>query len=134
MEAVLRDVRYALRGLRRKPGLAAIAVLTLALGVAANTAVFSVLEALILRPLPISQPESVFFVQGGGFTLSFPNYRDLRDRNRTLSHLAGYRVASMAVDAGAGAAPTWDISRPATTSSSSACNRPPAGSSGPMKM
>jgi predicted permease len=107
MDGILRDTRYAMRNFRRRRSLAAIAVLTLALGVGANTVVFSVLEALILRPLPIHQPESVFFVQAGGFTLSFPNYRDLRDRNRTLSHLAGYRIASMAVDAGAGAAPTW---------------------------
>ena len=108
MDAILRDIVYAVRGLRRNTGLAAIAGLTLALGIGANTVVFGFVEALILRPLPVAQPASVFFVQTTStFTHSFPNYRDLRDRNRTFSHLAGYRLASMAVDAGSGAAPTW---------------------------
>jgi predicted permease len=108
MDAVLRDMRYALRGLRRSRGYTVAAVLTLALGIGANTVVFSFLHALILRPLPIARPESVFFVQStSSFTLSFPNYRDLRDRNRTLSAIAGYRLAWMAIDSGTGAEPAW---------------------------
>jgi len=108
VETTFRDIRYAVRGLLRKPGFAAVAVLTLALGVGANTVVFSVLQALILRPLPIAHPESVLFLQStGGFTHSFPNYRDLRDRNRTFSQLAAYRLSFTGMDTGAGAMPVW---------------------------
>ena len=108
MDDIARDIRYALRGLLRSPGFSAVAVLTLALGIGANTVVFSFLHALILRPLPIPHPESVFFVQRrDSQTHSFPNYRDLRDRNRTFSELAGYRLAWMAVDSGAGSVPSW---------------------------
>lgn len=108
MDTILRDIRYAMRGLLRSRGFFAVAVLTLALGVGANTVVFSFLRALILRPLPIARPESVFFVQSSTtFTHSFPNYRDLRDRNRTLSELAGYRLAWMALDMGSGASQAW---------------------------
>ena len=63
MDRLLGDIRYALRAILRTPGFSSVAVLTLALGVGANTVVFSFLHALILRPLPIAQPESVFFVQ-----------------------------------------------------------------------
>jgi predicted permease len=105
---LLRDVRYALRSLARTRGFTTVAILTLALGISANTVVFSFLDALILRPLPIPHPESVFFVQTAGtFSHSFPNYRDLRDRNLTFSELAGYRLAWMAVDGGADPVPTW---------------------------
>lgn len=108
MDTLVRDVRYAVRGLLRKPAFAAVAVLTLALGVGANTVVFSFLQALILRPLPIAEPESVFFVQPSNtFTHPFPNYRDLRDRNRTFSELAAYRLSFTGVDTGAGAMPVW---------------------------
>src|SRR5688500_15582753 len=97
------DLRLAARRLAKDRGLAVLAIVTLALGVGANTVVFSFLRALILRPLPIAQPESVFFVQSSTtFTHSFPNYRELRDRNRTLSELAGYRLAWMALDMGSG--------------------------------
>jgi len=102
------DLRLAARRLARDRGLAVLAIVTLALGVGANTVVFSFLHALILRPLPIAQPESVFFVQSSTtFTHSLPNYRDLRDRNRTLSELAGYRLAWMALDMGSGASQAW---------------------------
>ena len=108
MDSILRDVRYAVRGLLRTPGFALVTVVTLALGVGANTVVFSFLQALIFRPLPVASPESVFFVQPRGhFAHSFPNYRDLRDRNRTWSHLAGYRLTPMTVDRGAGAGYAW---------------------------
>lgn len=108
LAAIARDIRYTLRQLHRSPMPFAIAIASLALGIGANTVVFSFLHALILRPLPIAQPESVFFVQSrNSFTLSFPNYRDLRDRNRTLSAMAGYRLAWMAIDVGSGAEPMW---------------------------
>lgn len=104
-----RDVRLAIRMLRRAPLFAATAMLTIALGLGANTLVFSVIQGLVFRPLPIAQPERVWFVQqAGSFTShSFPVYRDLRDRNRTFVQLAGYRITMMQVETPQGPAHTW---------------------------
>ncbi len=106
------DLLYALRTLRRSPGFAVVAILSLALGIGANTLVFSVVNALVLKPLPIAKPERVVFVQpeGRGGSLSFPNYRDLRDRNVTFDGLVGYRISPMNIDAsgaGGGALRAW---------------------------
>jgi predicted permease len=104
-----RDMHYAVRTLRRSPGFAATAVVSIALGVGANTLVFSVVNGLVLKPLPISDPSHVVFVQRVGpfVSHSFPLYRDLRDRNVTFEGLAGYRITMMGVDANGGATHEW---------------------------
>lgn len=109
LEDFWRDARLAVRTLRRAPLFAATAIVTVGLGVGANTLVFSVVQALVLRPLPIVEPERVWFVQRVGpfVSHSFPMYRDLRDRNRTFAHLAGYRIAMMQVETPQGPAHTW---------------------------
>ena len=105
------DLRYALRLLVRNPGFAMVAVLSLALGIGANAFVFSVVNALVLRPLPVERPEQLVFLEtkDSGISHSFPNYKDLRDRNRTLAGLAGYRIAPMELESSRGATRIWGL-------------------------
>jgi predicted permease len=99
MSTLWQDLRYAIRMLAKNPGFTLIAVLTLALGIGANTVVFSVLNALVLRPLPVEQPAELAFLENqNGPSHSFPNYKDLRDRNRTFAGLVGYRIAPMELE------------------------------------
>jgi predicted permease len=91
------DIRLALRQLRKAPGFALTAVLTLALAIGANSIVFSVLNALILRPLNVPHPETLFMLERayGADTSpseSYPDYRDLRDRNRSFDSLVLYNI------------------------------------------
>src|SRR5438876_3187396 len=85
---VVRDLRYACRGLSRSPGFTAVVMLTLALGIGANTAIFSLVEALMLRALPVQQPEELALLKlkhpngstAGDF--SYPFFELLRNRNQ----------------------------------------------------
>ena len=109
MRTLLQDVRYAIRLLLKSPGFTLVAVLTLALGIGANAAVFSVVNALVLRPLPVERPSELVFLENAryGPSQSFPNYRDLRDRNQTFAGLVGYRMAPMELETDHGAERIW---------------------------
>ncbi len=102
------DVRLALRQLRKSPGFTLTAVLTLALAIGANAIVFSVLNALILRPLNVPHPETLFMLERfyGSETTpseSYPDYRDLRDRNRSFDSLVLYNImGGVGLDTGQG--------------------------------
>jgi predicted permease len=102
------DIRLALRQLRKAPGFALTAVLTLALAIGANAIVFSVLNALVLRPLNVPHPENLFTLErayGSDTTLSesYPDYRDLRDRNRSFDSLVLYNImGGVGLDTGHG--------------------------------
>ena len=80
------DLRYALRTLRRSPGFTAIAILSLALGIGANTAIFSLIDEVLLKMLPVKDPGRLAVVNRGR-SLSYPLYVDLRDRNQVFSGL-----------------------------------------------
>jgi putative ABC transport system permease protein len=83
------DVRFAIRGFRRNIGLTVVTVVVLALGIGANTAIFSVVDALILRPLPFPEPRELVAIPGG---LMYLDFLDVRAQARTLRDLALYRV------------------------------------------
>jgi putative ABC transport system permease protein len=93
MSTLMQDLRYALRGLRRNPGFTGIAVLTLALGIGANAAIFSVLHGVVLRPLDFHEPERLVRVFGGSTgttTFSGPNFEDLRAEAEVFEELVAY--------------------------------------------
>ena len=96
MSSPFQDIRYALRQLRKNLGFTGVAVLTLALGIGANTAVFSVVDAVMLRPLPYHQPGRLIEAQSINShnpqpsAISYPDFFDWRSQNHTLDHLVSY--------------------------------------------
>jgi predicted permease len=105
-----RDVRYALRQLRRSPGFALTAIITLAFGIGANVVVFGVLNAVILRPLNVAGAERLFQIeqgQAGYNTQSYPDYADYRARNATFSDMAAYRIGDLGLSTGGRAEQCW---------------------------
>ena len=100
-DEMFQDLRYGLRMLMKKPGFTLVAVLTLGLGIGANTAIFSLVNTVLLRPLPIAQPDQVvtlnFGVSGRGVfpLIGYPEYTDYRDRNQSLAGLAAFGGATV---------------------------------------
>src|SRR5690348_7575919 len=96
MEGLMGEIRRSFRILARNPGLTAVAVLSLGLGIGANTVIFSFVNALFLQPLPVHNPAglvSVFTLDSripGALLCSYPNYRDYRDHNRSFASLLSY--------------------------------------------
>jgi len=103
MATIVQDLRYALRTLIKAPAFTAVVVATLALGIGANTAIFSLMDQVLLRALPVERPEELVFLDAPGpnqgrmegpHTFSYPFYRDLRDRNQVFAGMvARYPVA-----------------------------------------
>jgi len=95
MNGLLQDVRYALRQLRKSPGFTFVAVVTLALGIGATTAIFSVIYGVLLRPLPYADPNRIMAIfevtiKGTWNRLADPNFDDFRDLNHTVEEMAKY--------------------------------------------
>ncbi|HEV2864465.1 MAG TPA: ABC transporter permease [Pyrinomonadaceae bacterium] len=99
MESLLQDVRYGVRMLLKKPGFTAVAVIALALGVGANTAIFSVVNGVLLQPLPYPEPERLVRLgewspQVPGMSISYPNLKDWREQNTVFENIAGTQFGS----------------------------------------
>ena len=107
---MLADLKHTLRQLRKSPGFAATAVLTLAIGIGANAVVFSVLNALILKPLALPHAEQLMFLERmpvDSPNQSYLDYRDMRDQTSAFSGLAAYRMESGNLDTGKSPATIW---------------------------
>jgi len=103
LESLWADLKYAVRQFTKHPGFAITAILTLALGIGANVVVFSVLNALILRPLNVPEPQNLYNVEHkehGWYSQSYPDYLDYRDRNSTFSGMVAYDMTSLAFSTG----------------------------------
>jgi len=100
---ITRDVRFALRSYRRAPGFTAVAVLTLALGIGTTTAAFSIIDAVLIRPLPYEKPERIVVLTGRDSlghdipSVSVPTFDDWRDESRSFSAIALYSTARRTV-------------------------------------
>ena len=94
------DVRFAIRVLLRSPGFTATTVLSLALGIGANTAMFSILHALVLRSLPVTDPERLVVVIRNQVSVPYPLFVHLRDQSRTLSGVLAFRTTACRFNAG----------------------------------
>jgi predicted permease len=103
LETLLQDVKFGARTLSKNPGFTLVAVLTLALGIGANTSIFSFVNAVLLRPLPVAEPGRLVYVFGGTRTApynvsSYPDYVDYRDRNEVFSDLIAYSPISLSLN------------------------------------
>ncbi|HEV2802105.1 MAG TPA: ABC transporter permease [Pyrinomonadaceae bacterium] len=107
METLIQDLRYGFRSLLKSKGFTFVAVLALALGIGANSAIFSVVNSVLLRPLPFERPEELVAVQGRNerdgslFTEhSYPNYVDLRDQSQSFAHVVAYSPTTAFITGG----------------------------------
>jgi hypothetical protein len=96
MGTLLQDLKYGLRTLAKAPGFTAIAVIALALGIGANSAMFSIVNSVLLRPIPYPAPERVLMLytsmpQFDDASTSYPNFLDWQQRSRSFEHLAAFR-------------------------------------------
>jgi putative ABC transport system permease protein len=112
VETLFHDLRFGFRRLVKTPGFAVIAVLSLALGIGANTAVFSLVNLILFRPLPVADPEKVVSVSPVGnngelAAFSYPNYLDFRDRNEVLSGLLVSRFIYVSLSRGGNNEKVW---------------------------
>src|SRR5689334_5020774 len=109
MNAILKDFRYALRTLAKSPGFTIVAVLTLALGIGANSAIFSVINGVLLKPLPYAEPQQLVTVWGRFTGIGLPNdrnwfsapeFKDIQELNKSFSDAAAMTDDSFNITGG----------------------------------
>jgi predicted permease len=110
MEALVQDVRYALRALIKSPGFALVAVITLALGIGANTAIFSVVNGVLLQPLPFDRPDQLVWAaeqrrDGGMMSVAWPNFQDWRNAAHSFDGMVAFNGGSTTILGGE--EPVW---------------------------
>ena len=104
MDSIIKDIRYGVRGLLKRPGFTAIALVALALGIGANTAIFSLVNAVVIRPLPFPDPDRLVWVYGnirnGGSraSVSPPDFLDYRSQNKTFEQFAASGTQPLSVN------------------------------------
>ena len=92
MQVIVQNVKFALRSLTKRPAFALTVVTTLALAIGANTAIFSILHALVLRSLPVAEPDRLVVVSVNQLSLPYPLFRYFQDHNTTLDGLLAFRT------------------------------------------
>ncbi|MEY2529191.1 MAG: hypothetical protein QOJ05_1281, partial [Verrucomicrobiota bacterium] len=109
METFFKDARYAFRQLFRHPAFSLIAILALALGIGANTAIFSVVNAVLIRPLPYRAPEQLVWLWGTNplndipkENASYPDYKDWREQAQSFQSMAGFAKTTSILTDGSG--------------------------------
>src|SRR5437867_9618941 len=112
MDTVIQDVRYGLRMLVKNPGFTLVAVLSLALGIGANTTIFTLINTVLLHPIPVHDPGrlvSIFVTDEQNkntlfntLTISGPNWKDVRDQNDVFEGTAGYMGSAVSLSGGTG--------------------------------
>jgi predicted permease len=109
VETLVQDLRFGWRMMRRNPGFTVVTVVTLAVGIAANAVVFSVLNALVLRPIDLPEAQNLYLVEYGKqhFEQSYPDYVDVRDRSRGFEGVIAFRITAAGLDNGHGATEAW---------------------------
>src|SRR5258706_10648398 len=105
MESLLQDLRFGVRTLLKNPGVSAVAIIALALGTGANSAIFSVVNAVLLRPLPYQNPDGIALVWGKNATtsrdaLSVPDYLDYRNQNAVFAEMAAFAYDDFNLNSG----------------------------------
>src|SRR5689334_12246782 len=107
MRGLLQDLRYGARTLIKNPGFTTVAVLTLALGIGANTAIFSLIDKLLWRSLPVKEPGQLVLLSSESINprflntvFSYPDYKDYRDMNQVFAGLIAFRDTEVEVGAG----------------------------------
>jgi macrolide transport system ATP-binding/permease protein len=105
METLIRDIKYGARFMIRAPGFALAAIVSLGLGIGANTAIFSLLDALLLTPMPVAQPDRIAAIYTSDFSStkygssSYPDFQDFRERGNAVTDIAAYRITPVSMNA-----------------------------------
>jgi len=110
LESFGQDIRIGFRKLRKSPGFAVVAIVTLALAIGANAVVFSILNGLVLRPLNLPEAQNLLMIERGNdksTMQSYPDYLDLRDRNHSFDGVVAYDISPAGLDMGGNPVPIW---------------------------